>query len=284
MPLVPSKDLLQAAFEGKYAIGAFNAFNLEMVQAIVEAAEEEKSPLILQISQGAIKYAGLEQATEMVKVAAQLASVPVVLHLDHGTDFAQVVRCLRAGFTSLMYDGSAKPFDENVAVTRHIVEMGHAVGVSVEAELGRIGGVEDHLNVSELEATMTDPNEARRFVELTGVDSLAVAVGTVHQMTTRTAQLNFERISALREAAGIPLVLHGASGVPDEGVREAVARGICKINIATHLNKAFVEAVGQALAANPGVVDPRKILVRGKEAVKEGVREKIRLFGSNGRA
>ncbi|MGQ9676615.1 MAG: class II fructose-1,6-bisphosphate aldolase [Chloroflexota bacterium] len=284
MPLVPSKDLLQAAFEGKYAIGAFNAFNLEMVQAIVEAAEEERSPLILQISQGAIKYAGLEQATEMVKVAAQLASVPVVLHLDHGTDFAQVVRCLRAGFTSLMYDGSAKPFDENVAVTRHIVEMGHAVGVSVEAELGRIGGVEDHLNVSELEATMTDPKEARRFVELTGVDSLAVAVGTVHQMTTRTAQINFERISALREAAGIPLVLHGASGVPDEGVREAVARGICKINIATHLNKAFVEAVGQALAANPGVVDPRKILVRGKEAVKEGVREKIRLFGSNGRA
>lgn len=284
MPLVPSKDLLQAAFEGKYAIGAFNAFNLEMVQAIVEAAEEERSPLILQISQGAIKYAGLEQATEMVKVAAQLASVPVVLHLDHGTDFAQVVRCLRAGFTSLMYDGSAKPFDENVAVTRHIVEMGHAVGVSVEAELGRIGGVEDHLNVSELEATMTDPKEARRFVELTGVDSLAVAVGTVHQMTTRTAQINFERISALREAAGIPLVLHGASGVPDEGVREAVARGICKINIATHLNKAFVEAVGQALAANPGVVDPRKILVRGKEAVKDGVREKIRLFGSNGRA
>lgn len=284
MPLVPSKDLLQAAFEGKYAIGAFNAFNLEMVQAIVEAAEEERSPLILQISQGAIKYAGLEHATEMVKIAAQLASVPVVLHLDHGTDFAQVVRCLRAGFTSLMYDGSAKPFDENVALTRRIVEMGHAVGVPIEAELGRIGGVEDHLNVSELEATMTDPEEARRFVELTGVDSLAVAVGTVHQMTTRTAQLNFERISALREATGIPLVLHGASGVPDEGAREAVARGICKINVATHLNKAFVEAVGQALAADPGVVDPRKVLVKGKEAVKEAVREKIRLFGSNGRA
>lgn len=284
MPLVPSKDLLQAALEGKYAIGAFNAFNLEMVQAIVEAAEEERSPLILQISQGAIKYAGLEQATEMVRVAAQLASVPVVLHLDHGTDFAQVVRCLRAGFTSLMYDGSAKPFDENVAITRRVVELGHAVGVSVEAELGRIGGVEDQLKVSDLEATMTDPDEARHFVELTGVDSLAVAVGTVHQMTTRTAQLNFERITSIREAVGIPLVLHGASGVPDEGVREAIARGICKINIATHLNKAFVEAVSQALATNPGVVDPRKILVKGKEAVKEAVREKIRLFGSNGKA
>ena len=284
MPLVPSKDLLQAALEGKYAIGAFNAFNLEMVQAIVEAAEEERSPLILQVSQGAIKYAGLEQATAMVRVAAQLASVPVVLHLDHGTDFAQVVRCLRAGFTSLMYDGSAKPFDENVAITRRVVELGHAVGISVEAELGRIGGVEDHLKVSDLEATMTDPEEARRFVELTGVDSLAVAVGTVHQMRTRTAQLNFERITSIREAVGIPLVLHGASGVPDEGVREAVARGICKINIATHLNKAFVEAVSQALATNPGVVDPRKILVKGKEAVKEAVREKIRLFGSNGRA
>ncbi len=284
MPLVPSKDLLQAALDGRYAIGAFNAFNLEMVQAIVEAAEEERSPLILQVSQGAIKYAGLEQATEMVRVAAQLAAVPVVLHLDHGTDFAQVVRCLRAGFTSLMYDGSAKPFDENVAVTRRVVELGHAVGISVEAELGRIGGVEDQLKVSDLEATLTDPEEARRFVELTGVDSLAIAVGTVHQMTTRTAQLNFERITSIREAVGIPLVLHGASGVPDEGVREAVARGICKINIATHLNKAFVEAVSQALAADPGVVDPRKVLAKGKEAVKEAVREKIRLFGSNGRA
>lgn len=284
MSLVSSKDLLKGAQQGKYAIGAFNAFNLEMVQGIIEAAEEEKSPLILQVSQGAIKYAGLEHATALVKIAAQQTPVPVVLHLDHGTDYAQVVRCLRAGFTSLMYDGSAKPFDENVAVTRQIVEMGHAVGIPVEAELGRIGGVEDHLQVSELDATMTDPEEARRFVELTGVDSLAVAVGTVHQMTTRSAQLDFDRISAIRESVDVPLVLHGASGVPDEGVQEAIARGICKINIATHLNKAFVEAVATALADNPTVVDPRKILGKGKAAVKEAVRDKIRLFGSNGRA
>jgi fructose-bisphosphate aldolase class II len=265
-------------------VGAFNAFNLEMVQGIIEAATEEQSPLILQVSQGAIKYAGLEQATEMVRVAAEQTSVPIVLHLDHGTDFNQVVRCIRAGFTSLMFDGSKYPFDENVQKTKLVADMGHAVGIPVEGELGKIGGVEDNISVSALEATMTDPQEAKKFVELTGIDSLAIACGTVHQMTTACAVLDNERISTIAGIVDVPLVLHGASGVPDEGVREAIARGICKINIATHLNKAFTEAVGKAIAENPGVVDPRKSLVYGKNAVKEAVRAKIRLFGSNGKA
>ncbi|MBI5956689.1 MAG: class II fructose-1,6-bisphosphate aldolase [Chloroflexi bacterium] len=284
MALVTSKRLLQRALEEHFAIGAFNANNMEMVQAIVEAAEEERSPVILQVSQGAIKYAGLEYAAEMVKIAARLAQVPVVLHLDHGTDFNQNVLCLRAGFTSLMYDGSSKPFEENVAVSRKIVEIAHACGIPVEAELGKVAGTEDHITVSQLDALMTDPDEAKTFVELTGCDSLAVAVGSVHRMLTREARLDFERISRIRQRVELPLVLHGASGVPDEGVREAVTRGICKINIATELNKAFTRGCAQAMQAMPDEVDPRKFLGKGKQAVKEAVREKIRLFGSAGKA
>jgi len=284
MPLVASKQLLQRALEEHFAIGAFNANNMEMVQAIVEAAEEERSPVILQVSQGAIKYAGLEYAAELVKIAARAATVPVVLHLDHGTDFAQNIRCLRAGFTSLMYDGSSEPFDKNVEITRKLCEIAHYVGVSVEGEIGRIGGTEDHITVSDVEATMTDPEEALRFVDLTGVDSVAVAVGTVHRMLTRSAKLDFERIARIRELVKVPLVLHGASGVPDDGVRGAVANGICKINIATELNKSFTRALAENMAAMPEEVDPRKFLAPAKKAVKEAVREKMRLFGSSGKA
>ncbi|MCL5075541.1 MAG: class II fructose-1,6-bisphosphate aldolase [Chloroflexi bacterium] len=284
MPLVTSKEILRKAFEEHFAVGAFNANNMEMVQAIVETANEERAPVILQVSQGAIAYAGLEYASELVKIAARLASIPVVLHLDHGTDFLQNVRCLRAGFTSLMYDGSAKPFEENVAMTKKVCEIAHAVGVPVEGELGRIGGTEDKITVSELEATMTDPEEARRFLELTAVDSLAVAVGSIHRMLSREAHLDFPRISAIRERTNIPLVLHGASGVPDDGVREAIASGICKINIATELNKRFTGALRTAVDAKPNEVDPRKFLKEAKEATKEAVREKIRLFGASGKA
>jgi fructose-bisphosphate aldolase class II len=284
MTLATSKELLQAARREKYAVGAFNAFNLEMVQGIIEAATEERSPLILQVSQGAIKYAGLQVATELVRIMADQTPVPIVLHLDHGTDFNQVVRCIRSGFTSLMFDGSKYPFDENVAKTKLVAEMGHAVGIPVEGELGKIGGVEDNISVSDLEATMTDPQEAKKFVELTGIDSLAIACGTVHQMKTACAVLDNKRISEIAALVDIPLVLHGASGVPEEGVREAIARGICKINIATHLNQAFTQAVYKAMSENPNEVDPRKTLVFGKNAVKEAVRAKIRLFGSNGKA
>lgn len=284
MPLVTSKKLLEKALSERFAIGAFNANNMEMIQAIVEAAEEERSPVILQVSQGAIKYAGLEFAAEMVKIASGAATVPVVLHLDHGTDFAQNIRCLRAGFTSLMYDGSKDPFEKNVEICRRIADIAHAVGVPVEGEIGRIGGTEEHITVSEVEATLTEPDECLHFIELTGIDSVAVAVGTVHRMLSREAKLDFDRITRIREMVGIPLVLHGASGVPDDGVKEAVERGICKINIATELNKSFVKAMGEAMKAMPEEVDPRKFLGPGKEAVKETVREKIRLFGSNGKA
>ena len=283
MPLVSSKQILLHALENHYAIGAFNANNMEQVQGIVEAAQEERAPVILQVSQGAIRYAGLDFATGLVRIAASLADVPVVLHLDHGTDFDQNVRCLRAGFTSLMYDGSKKPFDENVATTKRVCEIAHLVGIPVEAELGRVLQSTDGVTPEEVEAAMTQPDEAQRFIELTGADSLAVACGSVHAMKSREAELDIERIKAIHaRIPTIPLVLHGSSGVKHESVLAAIENGVAKVNVATYLNQGFTEAMRKAIAEMPDETDPRKIIAPGREAVKERVREKIRLFGSAG--
>jgi len=283
MPLVSSKPVLQEALRRHFAVGAFNANNMEQVQAIIEAAEEERAPVILQVSQGAIRYAGLEFAAGLVRIAASIATVPVVLHLDHGTDFDQNVRCLRAGFTSLMYDGSKKPFDENVATTRKIVEIAHAVDLPVEAELGKVLQTSDHVTPEQVTAAMTDPDEARRFVELTQVDSLAIACGSVHAMTSREAELDIPRVKAIHaQIPNTPLVLHGSSGVKHESIVEAIANGICKVNVATALNQAFLEGIRKGLAEFPDSTDPRKSIGLGRDAVKEAVREKIRLFGSAG--
>lgn len=283
MPLVTTKEMLKKAQAERYAVGAFNANNLEYVQAIIEAAEEEKAPVILQASQGAIKYAGLKMVVAMVKAAAEEASVPVALHLDHGTDYKQNVKCLAAGFTSLMFDGSSLPFEENVAITKKIVEMAHAAGIPVEAELGKVATA-GHVTEEEIKALMTDPEEAKRFVEETEVDSLAVAVGSVHKMTTQAAKLDVERIARIRELTGVPLVLHGASGVTDEGYKMGIAAGICKINIATELNKAFTRGIREALQKNPDEIDPRRIAGVGRDYMKEAVKAKMRLFGCSGKA
>ena len=277
MPLVTSKALLERAYKDHFAIGAFNANNMEQVQAIIEAAEEERAPVILQVSQGAIRYAGL------VKIAAAQVTVPVVLHLDHGTDFEQNVRCLQAGFTSLMFDGSKLPFDQNVAITKKVVEIAHPCGIPVEAELGQVLQAKDGVTQAQVEAAMTDPLEARRFWELTQCDSLAIAVGSVHAMRSREASLDIDRIAAIQKQIPIPLVLHGSSGVTEESIVEAIQHGIAKINVATYLNEAFVEGMKAGLAKYPDEVDPRKALQVAREAVKERVREKIRLFGSAGR-
>lgn len=283
MPLTTSKQILQEATEEGYAVGAFNANNMEMVQAIVEAATEERAPVILQVSQGAIRYAGLEFATDLVRTAAQLTDIPVVLHLDHGTDFDQNVRCLHAGFTSLMYDGSAKPYEENVAVTHRICELAHIVGVPVEAELGKIPKIQDHLTPEQVELVMTQPDQAQDFVQRTGADSLAVAIGSVHGMEEQGALLDIDRLKRIRQRVSIPLVLHGSSGVRPESISEAILHGICKVNVATFLNQAFVAGMKEAIAKMPDEVDPRKILSVSREEVKEAVRGKIRLFRSNGR-
>lgn len=282
--LVNTREILDKAREKRYAIGAFNLNNLEILQAIVQAAEEEHAPVILQASQGGLKYAGVDYIAAMAQVAAQKASVPVAIHLDHGTDFVQVMSCIRHGFTSVMIDGSKYPLEQNIALTKKVVEIAHAVGVSVEGELGRIGGTEDHITVSEKEALYTDPEEAVRFVRETNVDSLAISIGTAHGPYKGEPKLDFDRLAQIRSMIDIPIVLHGASGVPDESIRKAVELGICKINIDTDIRQSFASAVKQFIGQKPEEYDPRKILGPARDAMIETVRAKMRLFGCAGKA
>ncbi|ADG83749.1 fructose-1,6-bisphosphate aldolase [Thermincola ferriacetica] len=284
MSLVPVSDLLRKAEEGKYAVGAFNCNNMEIVQAIIAAAEAEKAPVIMQASQGAIKYAGIDYITAMARVAAEKASIPVALHLDHGTSFEQVMQCIRHGFSSVMIDGSKLPLEENIDLTNRVLAVARAVGVSVEAELGKIGGTEDDISVTDREALMTDPEEAKYFVEKTGVDSLAVAIGTAHGRYKGEPKLDFERLQKIRSLVNIPIVLHGSSGVPDDAIKTAIELGVRKVNIDTNIREAFVDKCREVLAKYPDEIDPRKVLGPAKEAAIEIIREKIRVFGSNGKA
>ncbi|MGI6433897.1 MAG: class II fructose-1,6-bisphosphate aldolase [Syntrophomonadaceae bacterium] len=284
MPLVGVDALLSKAQQEGYAVGAFNANNMEIIQAIIQAAELEKSPVIMQASQGAIKYAGLDFITGMVRIAAEKSAVPVALHLDHGTDFDQVIQCIRSGFTSVMYDGSKLSLDENIAMTRKILEIANPIGVSVEAELGKIGGTEDHIHVDLHEAAYTDPQEARYFVEQTGIKSLAIAIGTAHGQYKGEPQLDFDRLAAIQALVNIPIVLHGSSGVPDEAVRKAISLGVRKVNIDTNIREAFVGAMKKVIESKPQEIDPRQILGPARQATIEIIREKMKLFGSSGRA
>lgn len=283
--LATGAELLERAAAGGYAVGAFNINNMEIVQAIVEAANEERSPVIMQASQGAIKYAGIDYITALGRTAVEGAKVPVCLHLDHGTDMAQVMLCIRHGFSSVMYDGSRHPLETNIANTRKVVDVAHAVGVSVEGELGKIGGVEDDVKVEEREALFTDPDEALRFVRETGVDSLAIAIGTAHGLYKGEPDLDFDRMAKIRSLVGaVPFVLHGGSGVPEWQIRRAIELGVRKINIDTELRDAFVRRLQAEIRAKPDEIDPRKLLGPAKEAMKQRVREKMRLFGSSGKA
>lgn len=282
--LVSGKELFQAAKKGGYAVGAFNVNNMEIIQAIIEAAEEVNSPVFLQASQGGISYAGIEYIAGLAKTAAAKAKVPVALNLDHGTSFTQVVQCIRHGFSAVMIDGSQHPFEENIAITQKVVEVAHPNGVSVEAELGRIGGVEDDIVVDAADATFTDPKEAAEFVERTNVDALAIAIGTAHGVYKGEPKLDFERLAEIAAATPVPLVLHGASGVSDEAIRKAVPHGICKINIDTELRVAFSKAVHEIVKTKPQEIDPRKLLGPAREAMKEVVKTKMRLFGCAGQA
>ncbi|HEY8911442.1 MAG TPA: class II fructose-1,6-bisphosphate aldolase [Desulfosporosinus sp.] len=284
MALVSMVELLQKAQKGHYAVGAFNCNNMEIVQAIVAAAEAENAPVIIQASQGAIKYAGIEYITALTNVAASKAKVPVALHLDHGTSFAQVMQCARNGFSSVMIDGSKLPLEENIALTNKVIEAVRLCGVSVEAELGKIGGTEDDITVSEREALFTDPAEAEHFVQATKVDALAIAIGTAHGQYIGVPKLDFERLTQIRERITTPIVLHGSSGVPDDALREAISRGVCKVNIDTNIREAFVRAARLVLEENPNEIDPRKMLGPARDAAIAIIREKIRVFGSTGKA
>ena len=282
MPLVSSKELLLKAQKENYAVGAFNVENMEMVQAVIEAAEELQSPVIMQTTPSTLKYADADYFYANVATAAKKASVPVVLHLDHGSSFELAMKVFRAGYTSIMIDGSHSVFEENIEITKAVVEVCHPANVPVEAELGKVGGKEDDLDGGA--GGYTDPAEAAEFVERTGVDFLAVAIGTAHGVYKGIPKLDLERLSEIREAVSVPLVLHGTSGVPDDTVKECIKRGICKVNYATDLRIAFTEGVKSVLEEKPETIDPKKYNAMGRENVKKYVMEKILVCGSKNRA
>ncbi len=305
--LVTNKALLDAARQGGYAVGAFNINNMEFIQAILSSAAESRSPVIIAVSEGALKYAGFDTLVSMVRVEAEGKNIPVSLHLDHGKDMDVIERCISGGFTSVMIDGSHLSFDENIAVTKEVVDRAGPAGVSVEGELGRLAGIEDNVSVSEQDALFTDPDEAKIFVERTGIDSLAIAVGTSHgaYKFKGEARLAFDRISAIASLVDVPLVLHGASGVnqehvklansfgaeiagargvPDEAITEAVKLGISKVNIDTDMRIAFTAYLRKSLDEKKENIDPRKYLGAAREAVGEVVRSKMKLFRSEGKA
>ncbi|HCD45579.1 MAG TPA: tagatose-bisphosphate aldolase [Lachnoclostridium sp.] len=282
MALVTSRQMLLDAQKGGYAVGAFNVENMEMVKAVIAAAEELQAPVILQTTPSTVKYGTLKTYQALVAAEAEKAGIPVCLHLDHGSSFELAVRAIQAGYTSVMIDGSHEDFEQNIALTKKVAEVAKACGVTVEAELGKVGGKEDDLEAEG--DTNTDPAEAREFVERTGVDSLAIAIGTAHGFYADTPVLDKERVSEVRSLVSIPLVLHGASGLRDEDIRECVQRGMCKVNFATELRVAYTDAGKKLIAENPDMFDPKKLGGVGMEAVKELVKNRILVCGCDHKA
>lgn len=282
MKLVTTKSILNKAQEGKYAIGAFNVENMEMVMAVISAAEEMNAPVIMQTTPSTVKYASLDYFLANARVAASQAKVPVVMHLDHGSSFELAAQAFRAGYTSIMIDGSHSSFEDNIKISKAVVDMCKPAGIAVEAELGKVGGKEDDLDGGD--GGFTDPQEAKEFVERTGVDSLAVAIGTAHGMYKGEPKLDLDRLSQIKEVVSIPLVLHGGSGIPDSKVQESIERGICKVNYATELRIAFTNGVNKYLKENKDAIDPKKYNKAGMEEVKKFVKEKIKVCGCENKA
>ena len=309
MPLVTTTEMFRKAYDGGYAIGAFNVNNMEIIQGIVEAATEENAPLILQVSAGARKYANTVYLKKMVEAAVETSGLPIALHLDHGDSFALCKDCVDSGFTSVMIDASAHPFAENISITKQVVEYAHDHGVVVEAELGKLAGVEDDVKVDAKDASYTDPDQVQEFVEKTGVDSLAIAIGTSHGAFKFKGQpkLRFDILEEVgRRLPGFPIVLHGASsvpqeyvklinqyggnmpgaqGVPEEMLRKAATMAVCKINIDSDLRLAVTATIREHFALNPSDFEPRQSLGPARDAVRKVVRHKIvDVLGCNGKA
>jgi fructose-bisphosphate aldolase class II len=309
MPLVTSKEMFKKAYEGGYAIGAFNVNNMEIIQGITEAALEENAPLILQVSAGARRYAKHVYLMKLIEAALEDTGLPICVHLDHGEDFEICKQCIDGGFTSVMIDGSKHPFEENIRLTKQVVDYAHERGVVVEGELGRLAGIEDDVNVSDKDASYTDPDQVEEFVERTGVDSLAIAIGTSHgaYKFKGEAKLRFDILEEIQKRLpGFPIVLHGASsvipefvdtinkyggqmsgakGVPEDMLRKAASMAVCKINIDSDLRLAMTASVRQHLAENPGDFDPRQYLKPARENIKKLVKHKlVNVLGCNGKA
>jgi len=303
--LVVAKHILDKANKGRYALGHFNVNNMEAVQAVVAAAERQKAPVIMATSQGAIKYAGMEYLFPLMKSAAQHAKVPIAIHLDHGTDLEVVKQCIRAGYTSVMFDGSHFGFEKNAKMTKKVVDMAHDKGITVEGELGTIGGTED--SVSSRNIILTEPDNAKEFVEKTGVDSLAIAIGTSHGAYKfgKKAKLDIKRLEEIKKKLKMPLVLHGASevpakyvrmakkyganlkgvkGVPESQLKKAIKAGINKINTDTDLRIAFDAGIRKFLKEKPRDFDPRHILAPARQYMQEVMEHRIQVFGSRRKA
>ncbi len=288
--LVHIKEIVKKAQKGKYAVGAFNTVNLEVTLAIVKAAVAKKSPAIIQVSESTIKYSGLKPITHIVETVAknEAVDVPIALHLDHGRSFHSVAECINAGFSSIMIDASDLPFDEDTFLTKNVVEYAHKRGVWVQGEVGRLKGIEGNVSVAEREAVMTKPEEAVEYIKKTEIDTLAVAVGQCHgivKMRKGVPNLDLKRLARIKKAVkNMPLVLHGASGIPRDQIRKAIGYGVRIINIDTEIRMAFAAAVREFLENHPEEVDPRKILTPAIEAMQSVVERKMEMFGSVNKA
>lgn len=284
MPYISGKELMQHALKENYAIGGFSAHNAETIQAILRAAQKKQAPVILMIGQKVIENMGLEQMKAMVDCFMADIDVPVCVHLDHSRKFEQTAKAIQLGFNSVMFDGSGFSFEENTATTKKLADFAHVFGIGVEGEIGKIGGTEDDITVSEEDAMLTTPEEALEFVKQTGVDYLAVSIGTAHGVYKKEPKLAFDRLKAIREKVDKPIVLHGGSGVPDEQVRKAISLGVCKVNVDTELRQAFTQGIVEVLKENEKEYQLGVSLGTGIRKMQEKVEEKIELFGSQGKA
>lgn len=279
MALVTVKEILDKVSPG-HAIGAFNVHNLDDARAVVEAAEAVRSPVILLVSQSAINYAGVAYIASICRAAAEQVTVPVAVQLDHGQSFEIAIECIRHGFSSVMFDGSALPYEENIVQTKKVVEVASIFGVSVEGELGVLGGKEDDLEVDDEDAALTNPDQAADFVQRTGIDVFAPSIGTAHGFYTAEPKIDFVRLKQIREKVATPIALHGSSGLAEDVIKQAIAEGVTKINVGTDLKWAYTSAMREFLLANPKEHEPRKVFADAREAMFSFVKERIRLLGS----
>ncbi|CEN93126.1 MAG: tagatose-bisphosphate aldolase subunit GatY [Paeniclostridium sp.] len=284
MSLISTKEILEKAQNEGYAVPAFNIHNLETIQVVLKAARDLKSPVILAATPSTVKYADENYLLAIMNKATELNDIPIAFHLDHHENVDDIKRIIKLGCKSVMIDASKHEFDENVSIVKDIVNFAHKYGTTVEAELGKLGGVEDNLEVDDKDAYLTNPNEALKFVKLTGVDSLAVAIGTAHGLYKCEPKLDFKRLEEIRRLVHAPLVLHGASGVSYGAVQEAIKNGICKVNIATELKIPFSNAIKKYFEENPNASDPRQYLVPAKNAMYDVVAEKIKMCKSENKA